>query len=94
MKARQNRDGVKRLNLTEYEEGGSVKRSYIAVANGRVWRQIDLWLTTGGRWIGLKAAPVSGRSEGRYLARAGLLTPDTTDGPDHDPAAWRKRHNL
>lgn len=85
---------MKRLNLLEFEEGGSLKRSYIAVSGRRVWRQVDLWLTTGGRWIGLKAAPVSGRAEGRYLARAGLVTDDTTDGDDHDPAAWRKRHSL
>lgn len=83
---------MKRLSLTEYEQGGSIFRSYVAVGERRVWRQIDLWLTAGTppRWIGFKATPVSHRAEGRYLARAGKVAED----PDEAPRLWRKRHAL
>lgn len=62
---------MKIFNVKQWEAGGSLFRSYVAVdrAGSRATRQIDLWLTLDHKWISFKSTPLSKRSADRYNAR-------------------------
>lgn len=61
---------MKIFNVKQWEEGGSLFRSYVAIDRaGRGNLETDLWLTLDHKWVSHRFTPLSKRSLARYNAR-------------------------